>query len=68
MSKEIRWKEFNSGVKFGKVRPSGFPRAKFKQLSSYTDFNLEISKSVTVIAHVGINDLLNGTNEHKLIV
>ena len=64
--KGIRQKEFNSYVKFGKGRFFDFPGANAKQLSSYIDVNLENSNSDTVIIHVGINDLLNGSNEPQI--
>ena len=64
--KGIRWKEFNSYVKFGKARFFGFPGGNSKQLSSYIDVNLENSNPDTVIIHVRINDLLDGSNEPQI--
>ena len=43
-----------------------FPGANSNQLSSSIDVNLENSNSDTVIIHVGINDLLNGSNEPQI--
>ena len=40
--------------------------ANSKQLSSYIDVNPENSNSDTVIIDVGINDLLNDTNEPRI--
>ena len=64
--KELRWKELNSSLKFGKARLSGFPGANTKQLSSYTDVNLENINYNTEVIHVGINDLLNESNEPQI--
>ena len=64
--KGIRCKEFNSYVKFAKARFFGFPGGNSKQLSSYIDVNLENSNSDTNIIHVGINDVLNGSNEPQI--
>ena len=64
--KGIRWKAFNSYVKFGKTKLFGFPGASLKQLSSYIYVDLENSKSDTIIIRVGINNLLNGSNEIQI--
>ena len=66
IAKRIEWKEFNSWIKFSKTRLFGFPVANSKQLSSYTDVSLENSNSDTVVIDVGINDLLNDTNEPRI--
>ena len=56
----IKWKEFNSCVKFGKARLFGFRGAKLKQLPSHIDVNLENSNFNTVIMHVEIKGALSG--------
>lgn len=61
--KRIRWKEFSSCVKFGKVRPFSFAGSNLRQLSSDSNVNLESSNSERVITHAGINDHLNGSDD-----
>ena len=62
----IRRKEFNRCAKFAKGRLFGVQEQNSELLSSYIVVNLESSNSNAVKTHIGINDVLNGSNVPKI--
>ena len=62
MLKTLRMGEFNQLLQEGKAYLKPFPGAKVKQLNHHATAVLARHQYDSIIIHVGINDLLNGSS------
>ena len=63
--KGIRMYGFNKSIKNRKVKMLNFPGASSRQLLHYMDVRLEGIQVDTVVTHIGVNDLLNYSNQSR---
>ena len=64
--KGIRMNEFNGLIKNRKAKMLNFPGASSRQLLHYMDIHLEGIQVDTVVIHIGVNDLLNYSNQLRI--
>ena len=64
--KGIRMNEFNGLIKNRKAKMLNFPGASSRQLLHYMDIHLEGIQVDTVVIHIGVNDLLNYSNQSRI--
>ena len=65
MPKGIRMNNFNKLIKNRKAKMLKFPCASLRQLLHYMDIHLEGIQIDTVVIHIGVNDLLNSSNQSR---
>ena len=63
--KGIRMYGFNKSIKNRKAKMLNFPGASSRQLLHYMDIHLEGIQVDTVVIHIGVNDLLNYSNQSR---
>ena len=63
--KGIRMYDFNKLIKNRKAKMLNFPGASSRQLLHYMDIYLEGIQVDTVVIHIGVNDLLNYSNQSR---
>ena len=63
--KGIRMYDFNKSIKNRKAKMLNFPGASSRQLLHYMDIHLEGIQVDTVVIHIGVNDLLNYSNQSR---
>ena len=66
MLKTLRMGEFNQFLQEGKIHLKPFPGAKAKNLNHHSTAVLAQHQYDSVIIHVGINDLLNGSSIEQI--
>ena len=64
--KGIRMNYFNRLIKNSKGKMINFTSASSRQLLHYMDIHLEGTQFVAVVIHVGVNDLLNYSNQSRI--
>ena len=62
----IRMNEFNGLIKNRKAKMLNFTGASSRQLLHYMDIHLEGIQVDTVVIHIGVNDLLNYSNQLRI--
>ena len=63
--KGIRMNDFNKLIKNRKAKTLNFPGASSRQLLHYMDVHLEGIQVDTVKIHIGVNNLLNYSNQSR---
>ena len=63
--KGIRMYDFNKLIKNRKAKMLNFPGASSRQLLHYMDIHLEGIQVDTVVIHIGVNDLINYSNQSR---
>ena len=64
--KGIRMNDFNKSIKSRKAKMLNFPGALSRQLLHFMDIHLEGIQVATVVIHIGVNDLLNYSNQSRI--
>ena len=58
--------DFNKLIKNRKPKMLNFPGASSRQLLHYMDIHLDAIQVDTVVTHIGVNDLLNYSNQSRI--
>ena len=58
--------DFNKLIKNRKAKMLNFPGASSRQLLHYMDIHLDTIQVDTVVTHIGVNDLLNYSNQSRI--
>ena len=64
--KGIRMNDFNKLIKNRKAKMLNFPGVSSRQLLHYMNIHLEGIQVDTVVIHIGVNDLLNYSNQSRI--
>ena len=66
ITKGTRMYDFNKLINNGKAKLLNFPGASSRQLPYYMDICLQEIQVDTVVIHIGVNDLLNYSNQSRI--